>query len=160
MQAGAGLTQQVQAVVQQLGAGSRVQVLQLLHRDLRLHVHDAQDERRVLNLRKGKLSSVENDSHTGTKEPCSIRVAAAGGYHGRPADQDSPCGALSLGFTVFEASQNLAWELFLFQRQFAFFGFWLWSFQRLNMCQKRHARPGVHAVERVEMSESSEGDCR
>lgn len=51
MQAGAGLAQQVQAVVQQLGAGSRVQVLQLLHRDLRLHVHDAQDEGRVLDLK-------------------------------------------------------------------------------------------------------------
>ena len=37
-------------MVEQLGAGSRVQVLQLLHGDLGLHVHDAQDERRVLNL--------------------------------------------------------------------------------------------------------------
>lgn len=51
MQAGAGLTQQVQAMVQELGAGSRVQVLQLFDRDLRLDVDDAQDERRVLNLR-------------------------------------------------------------------------------------------------------------
>lgn len=38
-------------MVQQLGARGRVQVLQLLHGDLRLHVHDAQDERRVLHLR-------------------------------------------------------------------------------------------------------------
>ncbi len=37
-------------MVQQLGAGSCVQVLQLLHWDLRLHIHDAQDERRVLDL--------------------------------------------------------------------------------------------------------------
>lgn len=58
VQAGAGLPQQVQAVVEQLGAGSRVQVLQLLHRDLRLHVHDAQDEGGVLNLRGEELASV------------------------------------------------------------------------------------------------------
>jgi len=50
VQAGAGLAQQVQPVVEQLGAGHRVQVLQVLHGDLRLHVHDAQDERRVLHL--------------------------------------------------------------------------------------------------------------
>lgn len=50
VQAGAGLTQQIQPVVEQLGAGGRVQVLQLLHRDLGLHVDDAQDERRVLDL--------------------------------------------------------------------------------------------------------------
>lgn len=50
VQAGAGLTQQIQPVVEQLGAGSRVQVLQLLHRDLGLHVDDAQDERCVLDL--------------------------------------------------------------------------------------------------------------
>ena len=37
-------------MIQQLGAGRCVQVLQMFHWDLRLHVHDAQDERRVLNL--------------------------------------------------------------------------------------------------------------
>lgn len=41
-------------MVQQLGAGSCVQVLQLLHRDLRLHVDDAQDKRCVLNLEDKK----------------------------------------------------------------------------------------------------------
>lgn len=54
VQAGAGLTQQIQPVVEQLGAGSRVQVLQLLDRDLGLHVDDAQDERRVLDLQGGE----------------------------------------------------------------------------------------------------------
>lgn len=83
MQAGAGLAQQVQAVVQQLGAGSRVQVLQLLHRDLRLHVHDAQDEGRVLDLKGPKKVS-----HTiilkmtsvgeGAKESCNIKGGAVG----------------------------------------------------------------------------------
>lgn len=38
-------------MVQQLGAGSRVQVLQLLHWDLWLNVNDAEDEGRVLNLK-------------------------------------------------------------------------------------------------------------
>ena len=37
-------------MVEQLGAGSRVEVLQLLDRDLWLHIDDAQDERRVLHL--------------------------------------------------------------------------------------------------------------
>lgn len=54
VQAGAGLTQQVQTMVEQLGAGSRVQVLQLLHGDLWLHVHNAEDERRVLDLKYTK----------------------------------------------------------------------------------------------------------
>lgn len=50
VQAGAGLTQQVQTMIEQLGAGSCVQVFQLLHWNLGLNVHNAQDERRVLNL--------------------------------------------------------------------------------------------------------------
>lgn len=50
VQAGAGLAQQVEPVVQELTAGGRVQVLQLLHGDLGLNVHYAQDERRVLHL--------------------------------------------------------------------------------------------------------------
>ena len=37
-------------MVEQLGAGSRVEVLQLLDGDLWLHVDDAQDERCVLDL--------------------------------------------------------------------------------------------------------------
>lgn len=41
-------------MIEQLGAGSRVQVLQLLHRNLRLNVHNAQDEGRVLNLEDQK----------------------------------------------------------------------------------------------------------
>lgn len=45
-------------MVQQLGAGSCVQVLQLLHWDLRLHIDDAQDKRCVLNLEDKK--GVEN----------------------------------------------------------------------------------------------------
>lgn len=59
VQAGAGLAQQIQPVVEQLGAGSRVQVLQLLDRDLGLHVDDAQDERRVLDLQGGE-SEIRN----------------------------------------------------------------------------------------------------
>lgn len=54
VQAGAGLTQQVEPVVQELTAGSCVQVLQLLHRDLGLNVHYAQDEWRVLHLHNAK----------------------------------------------------------------------------------------------------------
>lgn len=50
VQAGAGLAQQVESVVQELTAGGCVQVLQLLHGDLGLNVHYAQDERRVLHL--------------------------------------------------------------------------------------------------------------
>lgn len=50
VQTGAGLTQQVQSVIEQLGAGSSVQVLQVFHRDLWLYVHYAQDERLVLDL--------------------------------------------------------------------------------------------------------------
>lgn len=52
MEAGAGLTQQVQTMVQELGAGCGVQMFELLHRNFWLHVHDAQDERRVLDLRQ------------------------------------------------------------------------------------------------------------
>lgn len=44
VEAGAGLAQQVESVVQELTAGGCVQVLQLLHRDLGLNVHYAQDE--------------------------------------------------------------------------------------------------------------------
>lgn len=44
VQTRARLTQEVQTMVQQLGAGSCVQVLQLLHWDLWLHIHDAQDK--------------------------------------------------------------------------------------------------------------------
>ena len=54
VQAGAGLAQQVQPVVEQLGARGCVQVLQLLDGDLRLNIHDAQDERRVLYLQSGR----------------------------------------------------------------------------------------------------------
>lgn len=50
VQAGAGLTQQVESVVQELTAGGCVQVLQLLHGNLRLNIHYAQDKRCVLNL--------------------------------------------------------------------------------------------------------------
>lgn len=50
VQAGAGLAQQVEPVVQELTAGGCVQVLQLLHGDLRLNVHYAQDERCILHL--------------------------------------------------------------------------------------------------------------
>lgn len=50
VQAGAGLAQQVESVVQKLIARCCVQVLQLLHGDLRLNVHNAQDERRILHL--------------------------------------------------------------------------------------------------------------
>lgn len=45
-------------MVEQLRAGSCVQVLQMFHWDLRLHVHNAQDERCVLNL----------DNNTGEEE--------------------------------------------------------------------------------------------
>lgn len=61
MQAGIGLTQQIQTVVEQLRAGSCVQVLQLLHWDLRLHIHDAQDERRVLDLEDTKRRNERMD---------------------------------------------------------------------------------------------------
>ena len=54
VQAGAGLAQQVEPVVEQLGAWGRVQVLQLLDGDLWLNVHDAQDERCVLHLQSGR----------------------------------------------------------------------------------------------------------
>lgn len=53
VQTGAGLTQQVQSVIEQLGAGSSVQVLQVFHWDLWLDVHYAQDERCVLDLGRG-----------------------------------------------------------------------------------------------------------
>lgn len=61
MQAGIGLTQQIQTMVEQLRAGSRVQVLQLLHWDLRLHVHNAQDEGRVLDLEDTKRRNERMD---------------------------------------------------------------------------------------------------
>lgn len=41
-------------MVEELGAGSSVQVLQLLYWDFWLHVNDAQDERRVLDLEDKK----------------------------------------------------------------------------------------------------------
>lgn len=50
VEAGAWLAQQVQAVVQQLAAGHRVEVLQLLDRYFRLYYHNAQNKGRVLDL--------------------------------------------------------------------------------------------------------------
>lgn len=47
-------------MVEQFGAGSCVQVLQLFHWDFRLHIHDAQDERCVLNLEEN--TGAEEDS--------------------------------------------------------------------------------------------------
>lgn len=61
VQAGAGLTQQVEPVVQELTAGSCVQVLQLLHGDLGLNVHYAQDEWRVLHLHNAKKQTKKKD---------------------------------------------------------------------------------------------------
>lgn len=50
VQAGVGLAQQVQPVVQQLAAGNSVEVLQLLHGNFWLDHHHTQDEGRVLHL--------------------------------------------------------------------------------------------------------------
>ncbi len=50
MEAGAGLSQQIQAVVQEFAARGRVHIFQLLHRDLRLNINYTQYKRSVLNL--------------------------------------------------------------------------------------------------------------
>jgi len=50
VEAGAGLPQQIQTVVQEFAAGCRVQIFQLLHRDLWLNINYAQNKRSVLNL--------------------------------------------------------------------------------------------------------------
>lgn len=61
VQAGVGLAQQVQPVVQQFAAGDSVEVLQLLHRNFWLDHHHTQDEGRVLHLQNTKQNQNVGD---------------------------------------------------------------------------------------------------
>lgn len=58
MQAGVGLAQQIQSVIQELAAGDSVEVLQLLNWYFWLYHHDTQNKGRVLDLKDmGKSSN-------------------------------------------------------------------------------------------------------
>lgn len=57
MQAGIGLAQQIQSVIQELAAGDSVEILQLLNRYFWLYHHNTQNKGCVLDLKDMGMSS-------------------------------------------------------------------------------------------------------